>query len=117
MCTCDPNFQGADCSLRTCPFGQAHIDTPLGDLDADNTLSRYDVLYNVLKVEGSQMYPFGNSESYPLMVDTARTALTNTAHGYAECSNKGLCDRSSGQCECLEGYEGSACQCVMCPSS
>merc|ERR1711988_1298834 len=39
------------------------------------------------------------------------------AHDYRECSNKGLCDRSSGTCECFPGYEGSACQRASCPSS
>ena len=50
------------------------------------------------------------------MVDTADVLSTNTAHGYAECSNKGLCDRGSGNCECLPGYEGAACQRASCPS-
>lgn len=42
--------------------------------------------------------------------------LTNTAHDYAECSNKGLCDRVRGECECLPGYEGAACHRASCPS-
>ncbi len=27
----------------------------------------------------------------------------------AECSNRGLCDRTSGECACFRGYAGSAC--------
>jgi hypothetical protein len=27
-----------------------------------------------------------------------------------ECSNAGLCDRTSGRCRCFVGYEGEACQ-------
>ncbi len=50
------------------------------------------------------------------MIDTAGIVSTNTAHGYAECSNKGLCDRLVGQCECLPGYDGHACQRASCPS-
>lgn len=96
----------------TCPFGRSHVDIPLGDLDADNQLSGY----NVLKIEGSPAFPFGTSESYPLMTDTADNVLTNTAHRYSECSNKGLCDRIHGECECLPGYEGSSCQRASCPS-
>lgn len=32
-----------------------------------------------------------------------------------ECSNKGICDRSSGLCECFDGYDGVACQRASCP--
>merc|ERR1711998_808422 len=49
--------------------------------------------------------------------DSDHTVLAQTAHDYRECSNKGLCDRSSGTCECFPGYEGSACQRASCPSS
>ena len=51
------------------------------------------------------------------MVDTAGNILSDTAHDYMECSNKGLCDRNSGQCECLPGYDGAACQRASCPSN
>ena len=42
---------------------------------------------------------------------------TDTAHATAECSNKGLCDRSSGKCGCFEGFTGDACQRLACPST
>ncbi|KAA0172382.1 hypothetical protein FNF28_00065 [Cafeteria roenbergensis] len=34
----------------------------------------------------------------------------------AECSNKGACNRITGECECEPGFEGSACQRMGCPS-
>jgi hypothetical protein len=40
---------------------------------------------------------------------------TNQAHYYAECSNKGLCDRKTGECKCFDGYEGKACRRAACP--
>ena len=40
-----------------------------------------------------------------------------TAHAIAECSNAGLCDRSTGRCRCFVGYEGEACQRSACPGS
>eukprot|EP00981_Chlorochromonas_danica_P010283 scaffold3079_cov187-Ochromonas_danica.AAC.10 len=41
----------------------------------------------------------------------------NVAHltNYVECSNVGLCDRSSGQCQCNAGFSGAACQRLACP--
>lgn len=42
--------------------------------------------------------------------------LTATiAHQSAECSNMGMCDRSTGTCSCKLGYSGSACQYRDCP--
>merc|ERR1719506_2992242 len=33
-----------------------------------------------------------------------------------ECSNKGICDRKSGTCDCFDGYEGTACVRASCPN-
>ena len=87
------------------------MDTPKGDLDADELISGPDV--NVIRL--SHLYPYGTAEQYPNMKDSRDTTLTNTAHEYRECSNKGKCDRRRGECECLNGYGGSACQRAECP--
>eukprot|EP01035_Chromulina_nebulosa_P052768 gene52768-72010_t len=39
----------------------------------------------------------------------------NDLHPWVECSNKGICDRTSGFCNCFTGYEGVACQRTVCP--
>lgn len=36
------------------------------------------------------------------------------AHSYAECGNRGECNRESGLCECNEGYEGKGCKRLSC---
>lgn len=41
----------------------------------------------------------------------------NDLHPWAECSNKGLCDRKTGFCDCFVGYEGVACQRTSCPNN
>jgi len=38
------------------------------------------------------------------------------AHFYAECSSKGLCDRSTGLCQCFAGFEGDGCVRTACPN-
>jgi len=40
----------------------------------------------------------------------------DVAHGYAECSGKGLCNRKTGLCECFDGYTGKACRRTTCPN-
>ena len=34
------------------------------------------------------------------------------AHARAECSNRGLCDEGTGECECFSGYTGFDCATV-----
>ncbi len=143
MCECYQNWIGSDCSLRLCPFGHAFVDTPLGEITTIFTYSvNYPVtdllypsiiyLFNFLLSSGdldasssisgpsktilynSQIYPNGIQEQYPDVKDSIGNVLTNSAHMYRECSNRGNCDRTSGECSCLEGFEGSACQRTSC---
>lgn len=51
------------------------------------------------------------------MEDTTQDArLADTAHYYMECSNKGICDRTTATCTCFVGYEGTSCQRASCPN-
>ena len=36
-------------------------------------------------------------------------------HSYAECANKGECNRKSGECRCYAGYAGKGCARQSCP--
>lgn len=112
MCTCYRNWMANDCSQRICPFGLAHVDTPKGDLNSDGVISGPEVTV----VKNSIVFPYGVQEEYPQMTNTnGREVLDNAAHEYVECSNKGKCNRNSGTCVCLDGYNGNACQYLSCP--
>jgi len=49
------------------------------------------------------------------MEDSNMKKQDNSGHYYMECSNKGQCDRSAGECVCFDGYDGVACQRASCP--
>ena len=38
----------------------------------------------------------------------------NQAHAPAECSNRGICNTASGECDCFSGFTGDACQRTVC---
>lgn len=40
----------------------------------------------------------------------------NDLHPQVECSNKGLCDRKTGECQCFPNYDGMACERTICPN-
>ena len=46
----------------------------------------------------------------------AVATAANEAHPVVECSNKGICQRKRGICECFDGYAGIACERTVCPN-
>jgi len=89
------------------------VDTPKGDLDSSDSVEGPDVLL----VRNSEAYPYGTTEQFPRMEDSGGRVLAQSAHAYAECANAGLCNRTSGVCDCFEGFGGAACQRMKCPGS
>jgi hypothetical protein len=111
-CECESNWAGNDCSERVCYYGLAFVDSPLGDIDGSDDISTLEqaYLHHANSPVGEQYDPaYGLARS-----DNA--AEWDEAHFYAECSNKGICDRSSGQCDCFPGFEGEGCQRLSCPN-
>jgi len=111
MCICNRNWQGNDCNQRVCQFGLAHVDTPKGDLDMSGDISGP----NHPIVDNHPVYPYGTTEQFPQMEDTDLRPLSNSGHYYMECSNKGSCNRQTGECQCFDGYDGAACERASCP--
>jgi hypothetical protein len=112
VCECELNFFGNDCSDRLCYFGRAFIDSGLGDINANNKIDTDQQIY----------YQYANGlqgEQYDVSYGLARADNVDSwdeAHFYRECSNKGVCDRSTGQCQCFPGFEGAGCRRVACPN-
>jgi len=79
-------WTGADCSQMRCPRGISWV-TPAKDDTIDND--------DQLNPESTMWC------EHKLSV---------------ECSDKGLCDRTTGQCTCFPGYTGAACQRTQCPN-
>jgi hypothetical protein len=65
-----------------------------------------------------------NDITPPVTDDMAGTAASTAyskddwdeGHFYAECSAKGLCDRSTGLCQCFPGFTGDGCTRTACPN-
>jgi len=82
-------YTGADCSLKTCPYGKSWNGGALAVNDA-GTLGIGTEAENTINM------------------------VWHTQH--LECSNQGLCNRKTGSCECMDGYTGEACQRSACPN-
>lgn len=136
FCQCYRGYQGNDCSQRTCAFGLSFIDTPQGDLDHDNQLvsgfgdrtayapwARPTGTPNMTALN-PMWRPDGWWENHPSQLYGVHSQFgvmpmrqsAQEGHFYAECSNRGLCNRESGECECFTGYEGTACNRTVCPN-
>ena len=59
--------------------------------------------------------PRGVSWTVPTTVNDGDTLYCAHELG-KECSDMGLCDRTTGQCTCFAGYTGAACQRTSCPN-
>jgi len=112
VCECELNFLGNDCSERLCLFGKAFVDSPLGDVNSNGDID----------TDQQIQYQYSNGlvgEQYDTAYGLARsdnTVAWNEAHFYRECSNKGICDRTTGTCNCFEGYTGKGCRRTVCPN-
>lgn len=51
----------------------------------------------------------------PAKPDPGKNVFCSHLKG-VECSDKGICNREKGQCECFPGYTGAACQRTECPN-
>jgi len=124
QCNCEPNYFGADCSLRVCPYDYAFVDTPSGDLNHDGLVSGTTYVERQALNANKGGSPLQGAktnipeyEMYPTDAEKGFfAAQQDEAHFYMECSGKGECDRKAGQCVCYPGFTGASCQRSTCPS-
>mmetsp|Transcript_11268 Transcript_11268/g.17136 ORF Transcript_11268/g.17136 Transcript_11268/m.17136 type:complete len:210 (+) Transcript_11268:80-709(+) len=72
------------------------------------------------RIDGEPAWTFADCSGRTCPKSTAWIGTVegaNDAHPVVECSNKGICDRSTGECACFENYEGIACERTVCPNS
>merc|ERR1712054_503852 len=72
--------------------------------------------YSIFKWIGNQFRPEGTWEQWPgdFYGSGQHGGAQDEGHFYMECSNRGLCDRKSGECECFDGYTGIGCNRLAC---
>jgi len=72
--------------------------------------------YQAYKFISTQARPQGTWEMWPGdFPGSGSDAAEDEGHYYMECSNRGLCDRKTGECECFDGYTGIGCTRQSCP--
>merc|ERR1711871_1907447 len=72
--------------------------------------------YSIFKWVGNQFRPEGTWEQWPgdFYGSGQHDGAQDEGHFYMECSNRGLCDRKTGECECFDGYTGIGCNRLAC---
>ena len=135
-CVCYSGFSGGDCSLITCPSGVGFVDAGAGgdfnhdtiigsttnavnwaqayvqtQLDSFKLPEYWPTLQGYTSGAGQPYYKADGSGLDGTLVQGGGWAASgDEGHFLAPCSNKGICDTTSGQCNCFAGYTGSACQ-------
>lgn len=102
VCQCYAGYKAGDCSYRECPYGISWSVTSNSILNDDRSGNEYG-----LKSPG--FWPLASMAKLP-------PGITGGNRVYAECSNRGICDSSTGICKCFKGFSGRGCRRSECPN-
>jgi len=73
--------------------------------------------YNRIDGDAAWTFPDCSGRTCPTNAAWVGSVVNaNDLHPVVECSNRGSCDRSSGECQCFTNYEGIACERAVCPN-
>merc|ERR1719382_581901 len=86
---CEPGFTGSDCSQLKCPFSMSFATS---NIKQDWLYTPASALLTVDKVT-----PSTTGFQYQCTKDTT----FDNQHVYRECGGRGLCDRTTGECNCF----------------
>ena len=103
-CACFADWCGGDCSLRALPLFEASR----GSVQRCGILSQCPKQSDRVVHMSNIFSTTGRCPKGPAWADVAID--DDTAHRPAECSRRGRCNTSTGNCMCDRGFEGHACQ-------
>jgi len=96
-------------AYASCPNGcNGH-----GSCGADDACTCY------TRIDGEPAWTFADCSGRTCPKDVAWVGTVvnaNDVHPVVECSNKGTCDRRTGECLCFPNYDGIACERTVCPN-
>lgn len=88
-CYCSEGWHGGDCSIMQCPVGRPWFEYPTSNEEAHLSWTKED--------EDS----------------TSGSSSSNTV----VCSDMGICNGKTGQCQCRDGFYGEACEYMACSTA
>lgn len=125
-CKCFDNYEGKACTRTVCPescsghgvclnereFAEDNTGVTYGATEYNSAGSDVDTLWDAEKMQGC-LCDAGYRGPDCALVECPTTDDVMNGFGAADgrdCSGRGVCDYSSGLCECFSGFTGTACE-------
>lgn len=110
-CLCDAGYRGADCSQIECPSTTDPMDDKCVDSVVDTDVDDFQLQYQVATGASGWNTAYATSLNVYHLDDGVLYSCYGAQAGQ-DCSGRGICDYTTGSCECFSGYAGTACELV-----